>query len=38
MPPRSWRVRIEVILEAMNSIEIYVAGLKYDAFRADRID
>jgi uncharacterized protein with HEPN domain len=36
MPPRSWRVRIEDILEAMSNIELYVAGLKYTTFRADR--
>ena len=36
MPPRSWRVRIEDILEAMDNIEDYVAGLESDAFRADR--
>jgi len=36
MPPRSWRVRIEDILEAMDNIEHYVAGLEYHTFRADR--
>ena len=36
MPARSWRVRIEDILEAMDNIEDYVAGLESDAFRADR--
>ncbi len=36
MPPRSWRVRIEDILEAMSNIELYVAGLEYATFRTDR--
>ena len=36
MPPRSWRVRIEDILEAIDNIEHYVAGLDFDAFEADR--
>ena len=36
MPPRSWRVRIEDILEAIDNIEHYVAGLDFDAFDADR--
>jgi len=36
MPPRSWRVRIEDILDAIDNIEHYVAGLDFDAFEADR--
>ena len=36
MPPRSWRVRIEDILDAIDNIEHYVAGLDFDAFDADR--
>jgi uncharacterized protein with HEPN domain len=36
MPPRAWRVRIEDILEAMDNINLFVAGLDYQAFRADR--
>ena len=36
MPPRSWRVRIEDILEAIDNIEDYVVGLEYRTFRADR--
>ncbi len=36
MPPRTWRVRIEDILEAMDNISLYVAGLDYQAFRVDR--
>ena len=36
MPPRSWRVRIEDILEALDNIEDYVVGLDLDAFHADR--
>ena len=36
MPPRSWRVRIEDILDAIDNIEQYVAGLDLDAFDADR--
>ena len=36
MPPRSWRVRIEDILEAIDNIEGYVVGLEYRTFRADR--
>jgi uncharacterized protein with HEPN domain len=36
MPPRSWRVRIEDILEAIDSIRDYVAGLDFGAFCADR--
>jgi uncharacterized protein with HEPN domain len=36
MPPRTWRVRIEDILEAMDNINLFVAGLDYEAFRADR--
>jgi uncharacterized protein with HEPN domain len=36
MPPRSWRVRIEDILEALDNIEDYVVGLDFDAFHADR--
>ena len=36
MPPRSWRVRIEDILDAIDNIEHYVAGLDFEAFEADR--
>ena len=36
MPPRSWRIRIEDILDAIDNIEHYVAGLDFDAFDADR--
>ena len=36
MPPRSWRVRIEDVLDAIDTIEHYVAGLDFDAFEADR--
>lgn len=36
MPLRSWRVRIEDILDAIDNIEHYVAGLDFDAFDADR--
>lgn len=36
MPPRSWRVRIEDILESLDNIESYVAGLDFDGFHADR--
>ena len=36
MPPRSWRVRIEDILDAIDNIQHYVAGLDFDAFDADR--
>jgi uncharacterized protein with HEPN domain len=36
MPPRSWQVRIEDILDAIDNIEHYVAGLDFDAFDADR--
>jgi hypothetical protein len=36
MPPRSWLVRIEDILEALDNIEDYVVGLDFDAFHADR--
>ena len=36
MPPRSWRVRIEDILDAIDNIEHYVAGLDFDVFDADR--
>ncbi len=36
MPPRVWRVRIEDILEAIDNINLFVAGLDYEAFRTDR--
>lgn len=35
MPPRSWRLRIEDILEAIHKTQRYVSGLSFDEFRAD---
>lgn len=35
MPPRAWRVRIEDILEALDKIALYVAGLDYAEFSKD---
>jgi len=32
---RAWQFRIEDILEALNKIARYVAGMDYEAFRAD---
>ena len=36
MPRRSWRLRIEDILEAIRTIRGYVAGLDEASFRRDR--
>ena len=36
MPPRGWRLRVEDILEAIGSIEIYITGMTFEQFRADR--
>jgi len=35
MPPRSWKDRIEDILEAIAKIERYIAGMTYEEFQAD---
>ena len=32
---RSWRFRIEDILESLDKIDRYIAGIEYDAFLAD---
>jgi uncharacterized protein with HEPN domain len=36
MPPRVWTRRIEDILEAIDSIDRYTAGLSYEAFVSTR--
>lgn len=36
MPPRSWRFRIQDILDAIAAIESYTTGMDYDAFASDR--
>jgi len=35
MPSRDWKLRLEDILEAIARIDRYVAGMDYEAFRAD---
>jgi uncharacterized protein with HEPN domain len=35
MPYRDWKLRLEDILEAIARIDRYVAGMDYEAFRAD---
>jgi uncharacterized protein with HEPN domain len=35
VPPRSWRLRIEDILESIEKIERYSFGLSFEEFRAD---
>ncbi len=36
LPPREWTLRIEDILEAIERIEAYTAGLTFESFAADR--
>jgi len=36
MPPRDWKLRIRDILRAISAVRGYTAGIKYDAFVADR--
>jgi uncharacterized protein with HEPN domain len=36
MPPREWWLRVQDILEAIESIRQYTAGLTFEAFSADR--
>lgn len=36
MPPRNWRLRITDILDAINAIQQFTAGMDFDAFAADR--
>jgi uncharacterized protein with HEPN domain len=36
MPPRGWRLRIEDILEAIDTIGGYTAGHSSESFAADR--
>jgi uncharacterized protein with HEPN domain len=36
VPPRDWRLRLEDIVSAGDSIAQYVRGMTFDVFRADR--
>ncbi len=36
MPPRTWRLRVEDILDAASSIDAYTSGLDFDGFQSDR--
>ena len=36
MPPRDWRLRLEDIVKAANSIEDYVRDMTFEAFCADQ--
>ena len=36
MPPRAWRLRIEDMLDSIRTIEKFIEGLDFNAFRADR--
>jgi uncharacterized protein with HEPN domain len=36
VPPRSWRFRVQDILDAIAAIESYTTDMDYDAFAADR--
>ena len=36
MPPRNWLFRINDILEAILAVEMYVTGMTYENFVADR--
>lgn len=36
MPPREWRLRLEDILECIEEIERFTAGLSFDEFAKDR--
>lgn len=36
LPPKEWTLRIEDILEAIERIEVYTAGLTFESFTADR--
>lgn len=37
MPPRDWRLRVEDILESIERILRYTAGMDFDAFRANEM-
>lgn len=36
LPRREWTLRVEDILEAIERIEVYTAGLTFESFAADR--
>ncbi len=36
MPPRDWTLRIRDILDSIEAIRQYTAGMDFEAFRADR--